>query len=93
MQFLPRVGQEVLVQFLGNDIDRPIITGALYNGQGEGGVKPTPGGRNKTQHTQDQKNKDQKNKELNNPFSLNSTLPPPFSAPQRTSSEQNQRLT
>jgi type VI secretion system secreted protein VgrG len=43
-QFLPRIGQEVLVQFLENDIDRPIIVGALYNGQGEGGVLPTPGG-------------------------------------------------
>ncbi len=44
-QFLPRVGQEVLVQFIENDIDRPIILGALYNGQGEGGVAPTPAGR------------------------------------------------
>lgn len=43
-QFLPRIGQEVLVQFLENDIDRPIIVGALYNGQGEGGIVPTPGG-------------------------------------------------
>ncbi|MBD8528680.1 MULTISPECIES: type VI secretion system Vgr family protein [unclassified Massilia] len=43
-QFLPRIGQEVLVQFLDNDIDRPIIVGALYNGQGEGGIPPTPGG-------------------------------------------------
>ena len=43
-QFLPRIGQEVLVQFLENDIDRPLIVGALYNGQGEGGVAPTPGG-------------------------------------------------
>ncbi|WP_254442343.1 type VI secretion system Vgr family protein [Duganella vulcania] len=43
-QFLPRVGQEVLVQFIENDIDRPIILGALYNGQGEGGVAPTPAG-------------------------------------------------
>lgn len=43
-QFLPRIGQEVLVQFLENDIDRPIIVGALYNGQGEGGIAPTPGG-------------------------------------------------
>ncbi|MGX9713662.1 type VI secretion system Vgr family protein [Janthinobacterium lividum] len=42
-QFLPRIGQEVLVQFLENDIDRPIIVGALYNGQGEGGGAPTPG--------------------------------------------------
>jgi type VI secretion system secreted protein VgrG len=43
-QFLPRIGQEVLVQFIENDIDRPIIVGALYNGRGEGGVAPTPGG-------------------------------------------------
>lgn len=43
-QFLPCIGQEVLVQFLENDIDRPVIVGALYNGQGEGGVVPTPGG-------------------------------------------------
>ncbi len=43
-QFLPRIGQEVLVQFLENDIDRPVIIGALYNGQGEGGSVPTPGG-------------------------------------------------
>ncbi|NMM08662.1 MAG: type VI secretion system tip protein VgrG [Polaromonas sp.] len=44
LQFLPRVGQEVLVRFLGGDIERPIIVSALYNGQGEGGVAPTPGG-------------------------------------------------
>lgn len=43
-QFLPRIGQEVLVQFLEGDIDRPIIIGALYNGQGEGGQPPSPGG-------------------------------------------------
>lgn len=42
-QFLPRIGQEVLVNFLDNDIDRPIVMGALYNGQGEGGIAPTPG--------------------------------------------------
>jgi len=45
-QFLPRIGQEVLVTFLENNIDRPLILGALYNGQGEGGHLPTPGGRN-----------------------------------------------
>jgi type VI secretion system secreted protein VgrG len=44
-QFLPRIGQEVLVQFLENDIDRPIIVGALYNGRGEGDIPATPGGR------------------------------------------------
>jgi uncharacterized protein (DUF2345 family) len=43
-QFIPRIGQEVLVKFIEGDIDRPIIVGALYNGQGEGGVLPTPGG-------------------------------------------------
>jgi len=48
-QFLPRIGQEVLVQFLENDIDRPIIVGALYNGRGEGGIPATPGGRIQTQ--------------------------------------------
>jgi type VI secretion system secreted protein VgrG len=31
-QFIPRIGQEVLVDFLEGDIDRPVITGVLYNG-------------------------------------------------------------
>ncbi len=43
-QFLPRIGQEVQVQFIEGDVDRPIIIGALYHGQGEGGIVPTPGG-------------------------------------------------
>ncbi|TVR55854.1 MAG: type VI secretion system tip protein VgrG [Puniceicoccaceae bacterium] len=30
--FLPRIGQEVMVEFLEGDPDRPIITGRLYNG-------------------------------------------------------------
>lgn len=34
-QFIPRIGQEVLVKFFENDIDRPIVTGVLYNGQGQ----------------------------------------------------------
>jgi len=43
-QFIPRIGQEVLVGFLGNDIDRPYVQASLYNGCGEGGVPRTPGG-------------------------------------------------
>ena len=30
-QFLPRIGQEVIVEFLEGDPDRPIVTGAVYN--------------------------------------------------------------
>ena len=31
--FLPRIGMEVLVQFIDGDPDRPIVTGMVYNGE------------------------------------------------------------
>lgn len=43
-QFIPRIGHEVLVGFLNNDIDRPYVLASLYNGRGEAGVPRTPGG-------------------------------------------------
>jgi len=33
IMFLPRIGQEVIVDFLEGDPDRPIITGRVYNGE------------------------------------------------------------
>jgi type VI secretion system secreted protein VgrG len=30
--WIPRIGDEVLIQFINGDIDRPIITGSVYNG-------------------------------------------------------------
>jgi type VI secretion system secreted protein VgrG len=36
-QFIPRIGMEVVVSFLGGDLDRPILLGCLYNA-----INPTP---------------------------------------------------
>jgi len=33
--FIPRIGQEVIVEFLEGDPDQPIITGAVYNGDNQ----------------------------------------------------------
>ncbi|WP_338440561.1 type VI secretion system tip protein TssI/VgrG, partial [uncultured Aquabacterium sp.] len=33
--FIPRLGQEVVIAFLEGDIDRPVVLGAAYNGQGQ----------------------------------------------------------
>ena len=33
--FIPRVGQEVLIGFIQGDIDRPVVMGTVYNGQGQ----------------------------------------------------------
>jgi len=46
-QFLPRVGMEVVVQFLEGDPDRPLVTGVVYNGDLK---HPYDLPANKTQH-------------------------------------------
>lgn len=33
MQFIPRIGQEVVVTFIDGDPDRPLVTACLYNGE------------------------------------------------------------
>jgi type VI secretion system secreted protein VgrG len=43
-QHIPRIGQEVLLDFIEGDVERPIVLGSLYNGRGEAGLPPTPGG-------------------------------------------------
>ena len=32
--FVPRIGQEVLIEHVDGDIDRPVVIGAVYNGRG-----------------------------------------------------------
>lgn len=43
-QFIPRLGQRVLVQCLGGDVERPLVVASVYDGRGEGAVPRTPGG-------------------------------------------------
>ncbi|HEY8100066.1 MAG TPA: type VI secretion system tip protein TssI/VgrG [Burkholderiaceae bacterium] len=33
--FVPRIGQEVVLDYIEGDIDRPIVVGSLYNGKGQ----------------------------------------------------------
>ncbi len=40
LQFTPRIGQEVVVEFLEGDPDRPLITGSVYNGKNAIPFKP-----------------------------------------------------
>ncbi|HIH2754711.1 TPA: type VI secretion system Vgr family protein [Burkholderia lata] len=44
LQQIPRIGHEVLVQFHHGLVHRPIVLGGLFNGRGEGGESPSPGG-------------------------------------------------
>lgn len=46
--FIPRIGQEVVVSFIDGDPDRPLVTGALYNG---GNMPPYPLPEEKTKST------------------------------------------
>lgn len=46
--FIPRIGMEVIVSFLGGDPDRPIVTGCVYNG---GNTPPYPLPEDKTKST------------------------------------------
>lgn len=43
-QWLPRVGQRVLVGLLDGDPERMVVLAGVHDGIGEGGVEPTPGG-------------------------------------------------
>lgn len=55
-QFVPRLGMEVLVTFLGGDIEQPIVTGSVYNGQGEAALPAASGGEAADHHPSAQGN-------------------------------------
>lgn len=44
-QWLPRVGQRVVVGFLDGDARQAVVLAGVHDGIGEGGLPPTPGGR------------------------------------------------
>jgi uncharacterized protein involved in type VI secretion and phage assembly len=41
---MPRLGQQVLLDFVNQDLEQPIVVGSLYDGRGEGALPATPGG-------------------------------------------------
>lgn len=43
-QFVPRLGQQVLLDFVNGDLEQPVVVGAVYDGRGEGALPATPGG-------------------------------------------------
>jgi len=43
-QFMPRLGQQVLLDFVNGDLEQPVVVGAVYDGRGEGALAATPGG-------------------------------------------------
>jgi len=44
LQWTPRIGHQVLVGHVDDDLRQPMVLCSLYDGRGEGGVAPTPGG-------------------------------------------------
>ena len=52
-QFLPRIGQEVIVDFLDGDPDRPIVTGRVYNADLAEVNLPFPQGEKRSSFDQD----------------------------------------
>lgn len=51
--FIPRIGQEVIVNFLDGDPDRPLVTGSVYNGKNKPPYSSKTQSGIKTQSTKD----------------------------------------